>query len=182
MPEIDPRFQEVMARNEVLDPAGLMTLPAGAEDTYEELPLYATLSEVDFLAELPVAQQNRVLIRTAVAQLRVVLDHAATRGETDYFCAVTTDFWDEFDDGGLITPRFLYANPAREFFQNVVLLPARSRYSEFTAAALDHSPEYVLNDQPDPFAVRDGVPPQDAPVGSVWVQHTTCRVPASVVV
>lgn len=186
VPEIDPRFRPqlraVMELNEVWDPRGLMSLPAGG-DTHEELPLYATLREVEFLGDLPVPEQNRVLIQAAAAQLRVILDHAAEH-EPDYFCAVTIDFWDEFDEGGLITPRFLYANPAREFFQNVSLLPARSAYSAFTAECLDHSLDYVLHEQVDVSLMRREPPESwaSARVESVWVEHISCQVPASSVV
>ncbi|WP_156960760.1 Imm15 family immunity protein [Amycolatopsis taiwanensis] len=182
MPEMDPRFgrqlREVMELNEVWDPRGLMTLPPGG-DTYEELPLYATLGEVEFLDGLPVPEQNAVLIRAAAAHLAVILDYAAGR-ESDYFCAVTIDFWDEYDDGGLITPRFLYANPAREFFQNMSLLPAKSAYSAFTAECLDHSAEYVLHEQLDPYVMKSESW-SNARVESVWVEHISCQVPPAVV-
>ncbi|HKS47835.1 MAG TPA: Imm15 family immunity protein [Amycolatopsis sp.] len=185
MAEIDPRFRqqlrEVMELNEVWDPRGLMAVPAGG-DTYEELPLFATLREVEFLGDLPVPEQNRVLIQAAAAHLRVILDYAAER-ESNYFCAVTIDFWDDFDDGGLITPRFLYANPAREFFGNLTVFPAKSGYSGFTSECLDHSPEYVLHEQLDPFGVTGGLPEsaESIRVESVWVEHTSCQVPESVV-
>lgn len=185
MPEIDPRFRDqlrkVMELNEVWDPRGLMALPAGG-DAYEELPLYATLREVEFFDGLPVPEQNRVLIQAAAAHLQVILDYAAGR-EADYFCAVTIDFWDEFDDGGLITPRFLYANPAREFFQNLSLVPANSAYSAFTAECLDHSADYVLCEQLGPVAQRGPAPRPgtNGRVESVWVQHISCQVPASTV-
>lgn len=186
MPEIDPRFRPrfraVMELNEVWDPRGLMTLPPGG-DTYEELPLYATIGEVDFLGDLPVPERNRVLIQAAAAHLRVILDYAAER-ESDYFCAVTIDFWDEFDEGGLIVPRFLYANPAREFFQNVSVLPAKSSYSAFASECLDHSPDYVLHEQVDASLMKRRTPDAwaNARVESVWVEHVSCQVPSFSVV
>lgn len=189
MVEIDPRFrqelQKLMADNGVGNPADLMVLPDRAtSDGYEVRPLFATVPEVAFLSDLPVPERNRVLIRAAVARLREVLDFAReffSPGGADYFCGVTIEFWDEFDDGGVVQPRLLFANPAREFFQNVTLLPARSRYSAFTAECLDHSAEYALNDQYDPVAMRRGMPESLERVRfhAVWVQHTSCRVPES---
>lgn len=191
MVEIDARFRDdfrrLMARNGVGDPAGLMVLPDYAkQDGYEVRPLFATVPEVAFLDVLPVPERNRVLIRAAVAQLRSVLDYAAeffAGDAADYFCAVTIEFWEEFDDGGIVQPRFLFANPAREFFQNISLLPGTSPYSEFTAECLEHSEDYVLNDQYDPFVMRRGLPESFDRVRfhAVWVQDVSCQVPQFVV-
>jgi hypothetical protein len=191
MVEIDPRFHEdfrqLMARNGVGEPSGLMTLPAYAkEEGYEVRPLFATVSEVAFLRDLPVPEQNRVLIRAAAAHLRDVLDYAKEffpPGQADYFCAVTIEFWEEFDAGGIVQPRFLFANPAREFLQNISLLPGTSPYSEFSAECLDHSEDYALNDQYDPFVMRRGLPESLDRVRfhAVWLQHISCQVPEYVV-
>ena len=143
---------------------------ASSSDGYRQAPSRTTPRSTA-RAEAAKSPACAVLIRAAAAHLAVILDHAA--GLEDYFCAVTIDFWDEFDDGGLVTPRFLYANPAREFFQNVRLLPGTSGYSRFTEECLE-SADYVVNDQPSPSR-------QDAGVEAVWVQHVSCQVPPEVV-
>jgi hypothetical protein len=70
----------------------------------------------------------------------------------------------------MVIPRFWLANPSHGVFDHLKLDPPTSEQSQFVAECLDHSPEYVLNDD---FDRRFGEPRLER----VWVQHVSCLAP-----
>jgi hypothetical protein len=166
--EIDPRFraefEQVLANNDLLDLDGLMSY----HGHFDELPLFAVSADVSFLNGLSYDERNRTLMRTAVAYLETILEHSRRYyegREYDYFCAVTVTDWELFDEGALVKPRFLYANPSHGAFAVAPYGPPTSKYSQMIAEWLDHSPDYVINETVVhvPFGSR---------VERTWVQHT----------
>ena len=119
------------------------------DDFFEELPLYSRYAQLSFLDGLPVAERNRLLVRAAVSYLPVVLDHARdyyAGRDRDYFCMVAVQSWEDFDEGGLVTPYLWFANPSRGVFDHLRFDPPQSSYSAFVAEALDHDPSFMLNE------------------------------------
>ena len=167
--DIDPRFrdqfEQLLARNDLVDLDGLMSYPGH----FDELPLFAMNDEVAFLAKFSPEERSRILIRAAVAHLGVILDHSRKYyegREYDYFCAVTVTDWEYLDEGGAVVPHFWYANPSRGVFDHLKLDPPASEQSRFVAKCLDHSPDYVLNDDL-----------RQSRLERVWVQHVSCLAP-----
>jgi hypothetical protein len=77
--------------------------------------------------------------------------------------------WDLVEEGDMVIPRFWFANPSHRVFEQLTLEPPTSAESRFVAECLDHSPDYVLNDEVDRrFEPR---------LERVWVQHVSCLAP-----
>lgn len=174
--EMDGRFRGAFARlladQDLADLDGLMEY----RGYFDELPLYSTYPQIAFLAPLPAEERNRVLIRTAAAHLDAVLHHSLmfyAGREHDHFCAVAITEWDEFDAGGLVTPRFWYANPSRGVFDHLVLDPPTSGYSAFVADCLDRDPAYALAEE---RTDEGGLRPR---VRRVFVRHSSPSTPPS---
>ena len=173
--DIDQRFAEqlstLLVDNDLTNLDGLMTY----DGPFDELPLFAMNSEVEFLAGLSAREQSRILIRAAVAHLERVLDHSRQYFaglEYDYFCAVTVTDWDYLDDDLPVVPHFWYANPSYGVFDKLRLDPPSSAESRFVAECLDHSPDYVLRDD---LTRRYGKPELER----VWIQHVSCLAPSN---
>jgi Immunity protein 15 len=173
MVDIDPRFrsqiQDLIDKHDLSKFDRLM----GYHGYFDELPLFTRYAEVSFLHELPVAERNRILIRAAVAHLGVILDYSRTFYEGrdhDYFCAVTVTGWEYVAEGDVVIPRFWYANPSHGVFDYVKLDPPDSEYSRFVADCLEHSPDYVINDD----VVREY---SETRIERVWIQHVSCLRP-----
>jgi hypothetical protein len=116
---------------------------------FDEVPLYATYSEVSFLDGLPPGERDRLLLRAAVAHLGVILD--LSRGyyagrDYDYSCAASITNWEFVDEGDPIIPRFWYANPSRGVFEYARFAPPESDHSRRVAGRLGQDPEYVLSE------------------------------------
>ncbi len=127
----------------------------GIDDYFDEVPLYSRIDHFQFLRNLPVVEQNRALIRAATWHLETILEHAqhyyADR-EFDYCCMVSVQDWEDFEDGGLITPGFWFANPSRGVFDYLEMNPPQSKYANFVAECLDHDPAYQLNENYSSFS------------------------------
>ena len=160
--DIDPRFEADFARlihEQSLDDLDAFLKPL---ELFDEPPLYSMYSQLTFLDGLTVEQKNRLLIRAAVAHLERIVDHC--RGH-DFYCMVSVLGWDEFDEGGLVDPRFWNADPTtrpnpddpRGVLDYLRFHPPTSRYSTFVADALDHDPDYLIyedEDMTDPWKPR----------------------------
>jgi Immunity protein 15 len=173
--ELDPRFRDEFERlfelSDLTNLDGLMTY----HGYFDELPLFATYADISFLDDLPPDERNRVLIRAAVAYLGRILEHSRTYyagGSYDYFCAVTVTNWEFVPDGDPVIPRFWYANPSHGVFEYLALDPPSSEESRFVAECLDHSPDYVLNDD----VVNDY---DETRLERVFVQHVSCPRPVT---
>jgi hypothetical protein len=171
--DVDPRFADQFGR--LFDRHDLTQYHRLMEyhGYFDELPLFARYAEVSFLDSLSIEERNRVLIRAAVAHLETILDYSRqyyANREYDYFCAVTITGWEYVDEGEVVVPHFWYANPSHGAFEYLALEPPTSQYSRFVADCLDHSPDYVLNDD----VVRDYT---ETRVERVFVQHISCPRP-----
>ena len=130
-------------------------------DTFDEVPLYSRLTQVDFLGELPFAARNEALVRAAVRQqlkiidrARVLLSEAAFR-EHLYLVSVTgwSDEPDE-EEGGrqpemssgfawdrhLLVPHFWVGNMGAEAMAKFAVQPGATAASVAVSAALGDDP------------------------------------------
>jgi hypothetical protein len=170
---VDPRFRDDFER--LLGEVDLLAFDRlmKYDGYFDELPLFATHSQIAFLDELPLMERNRVLVRAAVAHLGRILDHAwryyAGR-DFDFFCAVTVTGWDYFAEGDPLVPRFWRANPSKGVFDYLKLQPPASEGSNVVANLLDHDPDYPLNDD---VVTEFG----ERRLERVFVQHADCPVP-----
>lgn len=145
-PRFRADFERLLAEQDLTDLDGLMTYPG----YFDELPLYSSYDQLAFLDDLTVPERNRVLVRAGAAHLGTILEHARhyyAGRPFDYHCELSVTEWDEFEEGGLITPRFLYLNPSRGYFKHAQYTPPTSPYSDFVATCLDHDPDYTLSEE-----------------------------------
>ncbi|WUI02410.1 hypothetical protein OHR68_11595 [Spirillospora sp. NBC_00431] len=118
---------------------------------YDEPPLYAHYHQLGFLDALPTAEKNHVLIRAAVRHLRALVEHKTRQ---DIYCMLSIQRWDEWENGGLIDPRFFTAfltrrpDPAdpRGVLDYLIFNAPTSHYSAFTATALHHDPTLTIHE------------------------------------
>lgn len=143
--ELDTRFKTEFEN--LIQIEGLDDLEQFAEvvDLFEEVPLYSRFSQLSFLNDLPPNEQNRILIRAGAWYLRFIIEYL-TRHDCDSFCMLTIRDWEDFPQGGLITPSFWYTNPSQGTLDQIHLQPPDSAYSDFVAEALDHDPSLKINE------------------------------------
>lgn len=138
--DLDPRFKadfERLIKLQKLDNLEGFMEPI---DLFEEVPLYSRFSQVSFLDSLSSIERNRVLIRAAAWYLCVIIKYfreAYAGRDCDFFCMLSILDWEDFNEGGLITPTFWYTNPSQGVLDQIRLEPPDSAYSIFVAEALD---------------------------------------------
>ncbi|MCP9948689.1 Imm15 family immunity protein [Actinomadura madurae] len=118
---------------------------------FDEPPLYAQYHQLSFLDGLPTAEKNAVLIRAAVRHLRTLIDHS-----TALYCMLSIQGWDEWQNNGLLDPRFFIAAPdhhpdpagPRGILDYLHFNPPTSPYSAFVADALDNDPSLITQEAP----------------------------------
>ena len=143
--ELDAKFKTKLER--LIEMEGLNDLEQFTEpvELFEEVPLYSRFSQLSFLEGLPSSEKNRILIRAGAQHLRVILEYL-TRRDCDSFCMLTIRDWEDFPQGGLITPAFWYTNPSQGILDQMRLQPPSSTYSNFVAEALDHDPSLKIDE------------------------------------
>ncbi|MGH3243419.1 MAG: hypothetical protein ACRDNL_23780 [Spirillospora sp.] len=147
--EYEPEFRRLVAVQRI-EPSGVCRdLPA--DFGFDEPPLYAHYDQLGFLDALPIAEMNHVLIRAAVRHLRALIEHQT---RPDIYCMLSIQRWDEWEDGGLLDPRFFTASlshrpaPAdpRCVLDYLTFDAPTSHYSTFTAVALHHDPTLTIHE------------------------------------
>ncbi|GAA1012021.1 hypothetical protein Aple_014160 [Acrocarpospora pleiomorpha] len=146
--ELDSRFVEELTH--LLDEedwgidSGLMYA-----DPWDQFPIYSRYSQLEFLAALPIEECNRVLIRAAMSRFIKVVECSLEyygKGEYNYDCMmVVRDFMQVGEKGfvvadghrDLLTPHLWWAHPSDPRMSKFRLYEARSKQTQFVAAALD---------------------------------------------
>ena len=153
--DLDPRFKadfEHLIKLQKLDNLEGFMEPI---DLFEEVPLYSRFSQVSFLDGLPPIERNRVLIRAAALYLCVIINYFRENfagREFDFFCMLSILDWDDFNEGGLVTPTFWYTNPSQGILEQIRLEPPSSIYSTFVAESLDYDPTFKINEDITPLS------------------------------
>ncbi|WP_433462419.1 hypothetical protein [Spirillospora sp. CA-128828] len=146
-PEYEADFQRLITEQRIDRHEFFGNLPD--DFGYDEPPLYAQYHQLRFLNSLPTDEKNGVLVRAAVRHLRTLIDHGH-----DLYCMLSIQGWDEWENGGLLDPRFFNAAPdhrpdprdPRTILDCLRFDPPTSRYSAFVANALDHDPALIFHE------------------------------------
>jgi hypothetical protein len=135
--EFDSHFQRMLERQGISDPAVF-----GRADTFDEIPVYSRLSELEFMSSLPIIDQNRLMIVAATRHLVKICEYrdSSPRIDTDAIVVLSmTDWWIDDDqeprcnDGTIehIVPRFWIGNLAHPDMKEFRFYPPRSNSAEF---------------------------------------------------
>lgn len=140
----------------LLDQEGLADPALFAEvEVYDEVPLYSRLSQLQFLAGLPIQEQNRQLVRTAVRHLDRIrenrLRHSSVVDKRVLRLISVTGWWVDAERDGictdgtseLILPNFWLGNLDDERMKDFKLYLPTSRPAIFVSEALSTS-EYQV--------------------------------------
>jgi hypothetical protein len=163
LPDLDQPYRA--AFDELLAEEGLDRLDQFLTvESFDEAPLYSRLYQLDFLAGLAPAEQNRLLVRAATVHLVKIVDHARRRcagGDDGHLRMVSVTNWCDYVDGewfcsdgttGLIRPNFWIGNLGNAAMAGFVMHRPETAASRFVAGALDDDDDYVLtegrSDQP----------------------------------
>jgi hypothetical protein len=176
----DPKFRNelaaVLEENDITP--GLLDIldELPSRPAFYSMPVYTRYSQLAFMAGLGFAETNRQLIRASTGFLERELDRRHAAGDDrarDYLlCMVTIPGWDlepdseqentgGCNDGTLdyLTPHIFVGDLRREQLAALdvrqtghapAFQPPASQCADFTAAALDHSTEYVISQNPAP--------------------------------
>jgi hypothetical protein len=146
-PEHEADFQRLIIEQKIDRHEFFRDLPD--DFGFDEPPLYAHYHQLRFLDNLPTDEKNAILIRAGVRHLRALIDHSR-----DLYCMLSIQGWDEWENDGLLDPRFFGAAPAhrpdpadpRGVLDYLHFNPPTSPYSAFVADALDHDPSLIVQE------------------------------------
>ncbi|MEU0092189.1 Imm15 family immunity protein [Kribbella sp. NPDC006257] len=136
-PEFDLQFQRMLERQGLSDPTGFRQV-----ETFDEVPVYSRLSELDFMSSLPIVDQNRLMILAAARHLITIGEDLDSLPESDPALIVLvsmTSWWIDDDraprcnDGTIesITPRFWVGDLAHPDMKALRFHPPRSNPAKF---------------------------------------------------
>jgi len=118
--------------------------------TFEEVPIYSRYSHIKFLNNESVADRNRILVRSAAAYLRVIVDYSKDYYRNhayDYYCMVSITDWERIDEGKEpIDSNFWYTNPSRGVLDLIPMWPVRSKQGLYVENTLAGSEIYEVNE------------------------------------
>jgi hypothetical protein len=148
--EFEREFDELLRHEGLRDPQVFAEVEA-----FDEVPFYSRYSQLAFLADLPVAEQNRQLIRASVRHLvRIVSFFHRTHegrepGQVVRLISIT-GWWDDELEGGrctdgtsqILTPNFWTADLRDARMKHFALYPPESDCAAFVSAALGDSAEF----------------------------------------
>lgn len=143
-------FDALLGEEGLTDPAVF----AGVE-VYDEVPLYSRLSQIEFLADLPVVERNKQLIRAAVRHLDRLRAHFLGNPETVHGVlrlVSVTGWWVDLEQGGLCTdgtseiirPNFWVGNLGNDRMKDFRLHLPTSRCASFVSAIVKHASHRVF--------------------------------------
>lgn len=151
-----PRFDALLAEEGLLDPAVLSSV-----ESFDEVPLYSRLTQIEFLASHPVAEQNRLLIQAALRHLDRVRAHVRKGPPARFRHLLTlvsvTGWWVDQEGGGVCTdgtseilcPHFWIGDLEHEKLRNFRLYQPTSRCAAFVQRATQRSSYRVLDSRID---------------------------------
>lgn len=136
-------FAELI-RREGLEHIGVEEPPVR---TFDEVPLYSMVHQIDFLSGLPVEARNRLLIAAAVEHLlRIEADILrASAGHLNQLWMVSIVDWHDWIDGAwrrndgtkwLFQPRFWVSNMAAPELSQFFVEPGESKEARFVRDSL----------------------------------------------
>jgi len=135
--EVDTKFQEWLEQEGIADPAVF-----GQVDTFDEVPSYSRLSQLEFISSLPIVEQNRMLISAALRHLARIHEHREAsperRAEVIVMVSVT-NWWlygdqiGECNDGTIenIVPRFWVGDLSHPDMKKFRVYQPQSRCAAF---------------------------------------------------
>lgn len=147
-----PNFDALLADEGLTDPAVLVPV-----DVFDEVPLYSRLTQIDFLANLPVVEQNRTLLRAALRHLDRVREHVRAHSQANTACVLrlvsVTGWWVDQENGGVCTdgtseilvPNFWIGDLDHERMRGFRLYRPASRCATFVQQAA-HGPRFGVFD------------------------------------
>ncbi|MDX6253105.1 MAG: hypothetical protein QOF10_6465 [Kribbellaceae bacterium] len=135
--EFHSHFQGMLERQGLSDPAAFRQV-----DTFDEVPVFSRLSELDFMSSLPIVDQNRLMIVAATRHLIKICEYldSLPKSEPGLIVVVSmTSWWIDDDrasrcnDGTIenIVPRFWVGNLAHPDMKAVRFYSPRSSPAEF---------------------------------------------------
>ncbi|MEU6079274.1 Imm15 family immunity protein [Streptomyces sp. NPDC047108] len=119
-------------------------------DLFDETPLYSRYSQLRFLNDLPIGEQNRLLIQAGALLLARLVSHIEdlrTSGAVDAFCMLTISDWEDWDDTGgqeLLTPALWFTNPSRGLLSSKSLRHATGRHADVVRESLPSDGRFTL--------------------------------------
>lgn len=147
--ELDRRYKTHFERLIKLEGLDDLSQFKDQVELFEEVPLYSRFSQLSFLKGLPSVEKNRILIRAGAWYVRVIigsLRESCVGRDYDSFCMLSIRDWEDFPEGGLITPAFWCANPSQGVLEHIRLQPPNSAYSKFVAESLGRDPSFKINE------------------------------------
>ncbi|MGI4895213.1 MAG: hypothetical protein ACRYF3_08890 [Janthinobacterium lividum] len=156
---IQPRAENIQKFEKLLTDEKLTDMRQfGRIDVIDEPPLFSRLSRIDFLSGLPLAEQNRQLIRAAVWHYERTCSYLAKHPDQtspDILNLVSvTDWWVDHPQGGgepntngqvdLLRPHFWLADLSHPDLSAWHVRKPRTMCGAFVQEVLDHSTDYEV--------------------------------------